>query len=95
MLFASIAIDKMDGAKLRTAKVTQHLDYLRSTGKVRLAGPFMNDKGDMIGSLIVLEVASRSEAEAWVRDEPFFKAGLFERTEMYPWFTVMNSLERV
>lgn len=95
MLFASIGIDKKDGAKIRTAKVTQHLEYLRSTGKVRLAGPFLNDKGDMIGSLIIIEVSSRADAEAWVCDEPFYKAGLFDHTELRPWFNVMNTLERI
>lgn len=94
MLFAVIAIDKKDGAKLRTAKVSQHLEYLRSVGKVKLAGPFLNEHGDMTGSLIVLETASKMEAEAWLRDEPFNKAGLFAKTDIYPWFTVMNSLER-
>lgn len=94
MLFAFIGIDKKDGAKIRTAKVTQHLDYLRSIGKVKLAGPFLNEKGDMTGSLIVLEAASRGEAQAWINEEPFHKAGLFEKTELHPWFSVMNSLER-
>lgn len=94
MLFAVIAIDKKDGAKLRTAKVTQHLEYLRSVGKVKLAGPFLNERGDMTGSLIVLEAASKAEAEAWVHEEPFNKAGLFEKADIYPWFSIMNSLER-
>lgn len=94
MLFAMIGIDKKDGAKVRTAKVTQHLDYLRTTGKVKLAGPLMNEKGDMIGSLIIIEVSSRDEAEAWTRDEPFSHAGLFEKIELYPWFSVMNSLPK-
>jgi uncharacterized protein len=94
MLFVSIGIDKADGATLRSAKVSEHLDYLHGTGAVKVAGPFTNDKGAMIGSLLIIEAANKAAAEAWVANEPFTKAGLFARSELYPWFTVMNSLDR-
>ena len=93
MLFASIGIDKPDGAKLRSAKVSAHLDYLHATGAVKLAGPFLDDKGGMIGSLLIIEAATSEKAEAWVANEPFNKAGLFARCELHPWFTVINSLD--
>lgn len=94
MLFASIGIDKPDCAKLRSAKVSEHLEYLRTTEAVKLAGPFLNDKGGMIGSLLILEAENRAAAEAWVAQEPFAKAGLFARTELYPWFPIMNGLDK-
>jgi len=36
----------------------------------------------MIGSLIILDVDTREEAEAWAANDPYAKAGLFERTEI-------------
>jgi uncharacterized protein YciI len=94
MLFAFIGFDKKDGAGLRSAKVSAHLDYLHAGGLVKFAGPFLSDGGGMTGSLIIIDVKDRKAAEAWVRDEPFAKAGLFERSELHPWYLVMNSLAK-
>jgi uncharacterized protein len=93
MLFAVLCFDKKDGAAVRSAKVSQHLDYLRAGDTVKLAGPFMDEKDNMNGSLLIIEAENRAAAESWVAAEPFVKAGLFERVEIRPWFLVMNSLD--
>jgi uncharacterized protein len=92
MLFAVVCIDKKDGAPLRSALVSNHLAYLRNGDAVKLAGPFTDDKSNMIGSLLIIEANDRKEAEAWVANEPFAKAGLFERTDILGWFSVINDL---
>jgi uncharacterized protein len=92
MLFAFIGFDKKDGAPVRSAKVGAHVEYLRQSGAVKFAGPFLGDAGGMTGSLIIIEVPGRAEAEAWVQNEPFVAAGLFERAELHPWHLFMNSL---
>ena len=94
MLFAFIGFDKKDGAGLRSAKVSEHVDYLHAGGTVKFAGPFLNDGGEMHGSLIIIDVADRKAAEQWVASEPFAKAGLFERSELHPWFQVINTLKK-
>src|SRR5579862_5915286 len=49
MLFVIIAKDKPDSLPLRMATRAAHLEYVKATGAVRLAGPFIDAKGEMIG----------------------------------------------
>jgi len=39
----------------------------------------------MNGSLLVIEVADRAEAERLAENDPYRKAGLFERVEIRAW----------
>ena len=44
----------------------------------------------MCGSLIVLGVASRAEAEAWAAADPYAKAGLFASVMIQEWKRVIG-----
>jgi uncharacterized protein len=61
-------------------------------GFVRLGGPFLDEKGDMAGSLIVIEAADMAAAEAFSLADPYRKAGLFERVEIRPWKATFGEL---
>ena len=64
------------------------------TRRVIVAGPFLGEDGaTMIGSLIVLDVKTRAEAESWARNDPYAKAGLFDRVEIHPWKHLIGGLE--
>jgi uncharacterized protein YciI len=43
----------------------------------------------MNGSLIILDVADRAEADAFVAGDPYGKAGLFESVQVRPWKKVL------
>ena len=90
MLFAVICDDKPGGLELRKATRDAHLAYLRATGVVRQAGPFLDASGAMVGSLVILEVEDRAAAEAWVAGDPYGAAGLFARVEIRPWNRVIG-----
>ena len=47
----------------------------------------------MIGSMIVLDVKTRAEAESWAHNDPYAKAGLFDRVEIHPWKHLIGGLE--
>lgn len=85
MTFALIARDRPGALPVRQENRAAHLAYIRETGVVSLAGPLVDDEGGMIGSLIVLDVASRAEAEAWAAGDPYGRAGLFESVEIVGW----------
>ncbi len=88
MHFALICTDKPDGLSLRKETRAQHLDWLRpqeEAGRVVFGGPFLDDAGEMTGSLIVFDVADRAEAEALAASDPYAKAGLFSSTELKAW----------
>ena len=87
MFFVVSCIDYAGKEDLRLATRAQHLDYIAASGgMVKAAGPFLADDGQtMIGTLVILDVADRAAAEAWVRQDPYNKAGLFEHVEIRPW----------
>jgi hypothetical protein len=71
-----------------------HFAYARSfpAGAIRLGGPFLDEKGDMAGSLIIIDVADLAAAQAFNRDDPYQTAGLFERVEIRPWRATFGEL---
>ena len=89
MLVALIAKDKKDHLEIRKINRGKHLDYLRSTGVVVQAGPFLDNQGQMCGSLLILEVTDMSAAQAWVDQDPYTHAGLFESVELIQWQKVI------
>ena len=90
MLFAVICTDKPDHLALRVETRSAHVDYLKSSGVVRQAGPFLDAGGDMSGSLVVIEVEDRAAAEAWAADDPYAKAGLFADVRIEAWNRVIG-----
>jgi len=54
--------------------------------QVILYGPLLAEDGESWeGTAMMLEVFDRSAAEALVRGDPAATAGLYSRTELYPW----------
>lgn len=85
MLFALICTDKPGAEAIRKENRDAHLAYLGESPVV-FAGPFTDDAGAaMTGSLIVLDMASRADVEAWAEADPYAKAGLFSSVEIRAW----------
>ena len=83
--FVLICIDKPDSLALRMATREAHFAYGRARqGVVRLGGPFLNDAGEMAGSMIIIEATDLAAAEAFSEADPYKLAGLFERVEIRP-----------
>ena len=66
-----------------------HVAYLKSTGVVSQAGPLLDADEQMIGSLVVLDVADLAAAQSWADNDPYAKAGLFAKVELIPWKKVI------
>ena len=89
MLVALIARDKVGHIEVRKASRTDHIDYLNSGTAVSQAGPLLSDEGEIIGSLIILDVDVLEDARAWSENDPYVKAGLFESVEFILWNKVI------
>ena len=89
MLVALIARDKVGHIEVRKANRADHIDYLNSGTAVSQAGPLLSDEGEMIGSLIILDVNVLEDARAWSENDPYVKAGLFESVEFIIWNKVI------
>ncbi len=90
MLIALIARDKPGALEVRKANREAHLAYIDTTGAVNQAGPLLDDAEQMIGSLVILDVADMATAKSWADNDPYAKAGLFENVELIPWKRVIG-----
>lgn len=79
MLYAVYCVDVPNGGELRAKLRPEHLDYLKGhADKILLAGATLTDDGNaMTGSVLIVNVANRGEADAFSSNDPFTKGGLF------------------
>lgn len=90
MLVCLMARDKASAVGVRAENRPAHVEYLKSTGCVQLAGPLLDAEGNMCGSMIVLDVADMAAAEDWAANDPYAKAGLFESVTLDEWKKVIG-----
>lgn len=89
MLIALIARDRPGALPTRLENREAHLAHIRDTGVVSQAGPLLDEVGEMIGSLVILDVADMAAARDWAASDPYAKAGLFESVELIAWKKVV------
>lgn len=87
MLYVFLLVDRADAAELRALHRPAHKAYLASVAeRICVAGPLLSDDGlTMTGSLLVIDFDDRAAAAAWLRDEPFTRAGVYARHELHAW----------
>ena len=91
-LYAIVAYDKPNGLAHRMEVRPDHLKHLDTLGeKLVIAGPFLDENGDMNGSFMVIEAASQQEAEETFGRDPFVARGVFDRIEIRPWRIGINN----
>ena len=94
MLFTLLCIDKPNSLDLRLATRPVHVKYLESLGDtLKTAGPFTTDDGSPNGSLVIVDVADRTAAQAIADADPYAKAGLFAAVEIRAWKWTMKNPE--
>jgi len=86
MLYAIYLLDRSDAGDIRTRVRTEHRAYLGERAEqIAFAGPLLSEDGQaMAGSLLVMEFASREDVDGWLRQEPYTRAGLYERVSVHP-----------
>lgn len=90
MRYALMTTDKPGALQTRMDNREAHLAYIADTGVVEMAGPVLDDDGNMCGSLIVLEVADMAAAQDWAANDPYAKAGLFSDVRIQAWKKVIG-----
>ncbi len=86
MLVGIMCFDKPDHVDLRMKTRDEHLEWIqRPDIELKFAGPMLDDNGEAsIGSLIIAEVSDLKTARAIFAEDPYNKAGLFERVVIVP-----------
>jgi len=91
MLFLVHTWDKPGALDIRMANRDAHIAWLKAAGNsVKAAGPWLNEAGDMAGSLLIIEAQDRATLDAWLAEDPYQSAGLFVRVEIAPYRWAIN-----
>jgi uncharacterized protein len=87
MAYVIYTRDKPDCGAIRDKYRAAHWSYLESRGDVLWAsgGLFEQGASRAIGGLIIVDVETREQAEAFMLADPFAKAELFDRVEILRW----------
>ena len=97
MPYAIITHDKPNPLHVRNQARAEHLEYL-TANKHRLlaAGAIVDDGGEGgYGGIIIVDTEDRGEAEAFIRNDPFTKAGLFAGITVVRWRKAFFNFERL
>lgn len=80
MLWAVSRVAAPNFAELREKGLQPHRDYLKSQNKILvLSGGTTSDDGkEFVGSLLIVNVGTRAQAQAFADGDPFMKAGMFK-----------------
>jgi hypothetical protein len=90
MLYVVHCVDKKNHLDLRLANRPKHVEYLQSfAGQLYAAGPTLDDAGDMNGSVVILDMTTKADAEAFAANDPYAQAGLFSSVTINAWKKVL------
>ena len=86
MLFAVTCTDRPGSLELRMATRPTHLAFLETyQAKLMYGGALLDIDNKPCGSLLIIDVADRAEADGFAASDPYAKAGLFESTVIRPY----------
>ena len=91
-LYAIICKDKPGALETRLATRPTHLDYLNNSQNLKLAGALLDDDGNPIGSIIVVEAEDKAAAQAQADNDPYTAADIFESVEIHAWRLAVGEL---
>lgn len=98
MWYSIVGEDAENRGQQRKAARPEHLQRLQSLlheGRLLVAGP--NPVTDSVdpgtagfsGSVIIAEFASLADAEAWVREDPYNKQGVYRKVTVKPFLKAL------
>ena len=81
MIFAILLMDRPGASELRMQIRPEHRAYLaKQAERMAFAGPLSSEDGKtIVGSLLGMDFPSRADVDTWLKDEPFTKAGVYEK----------------
>lgn len=91
MLFVLLCTDAEGTVEQRLATRPAHvarLEQLNAEGRLLTAGAMPkerdNPQAGFYGSVMIVDFDSREQLDAWLAEEPFVKAGVYQQVEVRP-----------
>jgi uncharacterized protein YciI len=82
-LYALVCHDKENGLETRLGARSEHLAWVGDNlDVIKLAGPMLDDAGQMAGSLFILDLPDRAAVQAFNAADPYTRAGLWGRVDV-------------
>lgn len=96
MLFTVICTDRPGSLDLRMATRPTHLAFLETyASRLAYAGALLDINDRPCGSLLIIDVGDRAEAEGFAASDPYAKAALFESTVIRPFRPAFKDGEKL
>ena len=64
---------------------------LVESGNVLVGGAMLNDAGDMIGSMVLVDFPDRTGVDAWLATGPYVTEGVWREIEVTPFRTAVGA----
>jgi uncharacterized protein YciI len=90
-LYAITCKDKPGALETRW-RPAPHLEYLASSKILKLAGALLDDDGNPVGSILIVETDDKAAAQAQADNDPYTAAGVFESVEIHAWRLAVGSV---
>lgn len=92
MLAIRIALSDPRKAEARLEDLEEHKRYLRS-GRVDVlqSGPIDDGTGAVTGGVVIAEVGSLDEMQAFSAGDPFVINGVYDRVNVFEWNPTISS----
>jgi len=95
LYFALVAYDRPNAVADRQRIRPDHFKFLDELGDdLIFAGPFLNDRDEGVGSIVVIEAQNLEEARSTFARDPYAVGGLFDSITIKPWKLVVNKVPR-
>lgn len=97
MPYAIRTQDKAGSSQVRADNRAAHIEYLTKNKHLLLAaGALIDDDGTGgNGGILIIDTDDRKEAEKFINEDPFTKAGLFEKVTITRWRKAFFNKERL
>ncbi len=97
MAYAILNRDKPDSGHLRAETRAEHVAWLDAKKDILLAaGALIDDDGTGgHGGVLIIDADDRAAAEAFIAEDPFTKAGLFESVTVTRWRKAFFNFENL
>ncbi len=96
MQFVITALDGADALEKRMEVRPRHLEGMARLGRhIVCAGGLPDGEGKPRGSVLVLDFDTREDLDAYLREEPYVAAGVWEKIDVRPMNVVIVNGEKV
>jgi uncharacterized protein YciI len=83
--FVLRCVDAPEVKAQRAALREAHVAHVRGAGVTKLAGPLLDERGEIVGSMLVIEAEDLAAAQAFAAEDPYNQGGVFQSVEIQPY----------